>query len=91
VIALPPSFGALKATVICWSPGSTVGCAGADGTVLGMTIADAGEAGPAPFAFVAVTVHVYDFPFVKPPTTIGDDGPDASPGAPPFDDAQLTP
>jgi hypothetical protein len=26
-----------------------------------------------PFAFVAVTVNVYDVPFVKPETVIGDD------------------
>jgi hypothetical protein len=89
VIVLPPSPGAVKLTVMCSSPGATVGCAGADGTVLGITIADAGDAGPSPFAFVAVTVHVYDFPFVNAPTTIGDDGPEAEPGAPPFDDTQL--
>ena len=48
--------------MICALPGVTAGCAGASGTRFGITTADAGDAGPSPFAFVAVTVHVYDFP-----------------------------
>jgi len=89
VIVVPPSNGATNDTVICAFPRLTVGCAGADGTVLGMTTADAGDAGPEPFAFVAETVHVYDLPFVSEPTTIGDTAPDADPAVPPFDDAQF--
>jgi len=91
VIPLPPSLGAVNATEICALPAPTEGCGGAAGTVLGIAIADAGDAAPAPFTFVAVTVHVYDFPFVSPPTTIGDAAPDAKPVVPPFDDVHVTP
>jgi len=90
VIALPPSLGAENETVTCESPGATDGCAGAAGTVLGITTADAGDAGPAPFAFVAVTVHEYDLPFVNAVTTIGEPAPEADPAMPPLDDVQLT-
>jgi len=89
VIALPPSLGAENETVICESPGATDGCAGAVGTVLGITTADAGEGGPAPFAFVAVTVHEYNFPFVNLLTTIGEFAPEADPAAPPLEDVQF--
>jgi hypothetical protein len=89
VIVLPPSFGAVKLTEICAFPGVTPGWAGADGTVLGITTVDAGDAGPAPFTFVAVTVHVYDFPFVSPATTVGEAVSFAEPAVPPFDDTQL--
>ncbi len=90
MIALPPSPGAVNVTVICAFPGAAPGCAGADGTVLGIATADAGEAAVVPFAFVAVIVQVYYFPFVRLPTTIGDAAPFADPGVPPFDDVQLT-
>jgi hypothetical protein len=90
VIALPPSAGALNVTVICALAATTVGRAGADGTVLGITTAEGAEAGPSPSAFVAVTVHVYDFPFDRPVTTTGEATPDADPGLPPSDDTQLT-
>jgi hypothetical protein len=91
VIGLPPSNGAPKMTVTSPLPAPTVGVAGADGTVLGITTAEGGDAGPSPFAFVAVTVHVYDFPFDKPPTTIGDAAPAAAPDVPPFDDVHDAP
>jgi hypothetical protein len=91
VIALPPSSGAVTATVIFALPRVTPGWAGADGSVLGTTGSDAGDGAPEPFAFVAVTVHVYDFPFVSAPTTSGDAVPDAKPGAPPFDDVHPAP
>ena len=39
-----------------------------------------------PALFVAVTEHVYDFPFVRPDTVIGEAAPDPDPGVPPFDD-----
>ena len=86
MIELPPFAGAEKPTVICAFPGATVGCAGALGTVLGTAAADAADGTLVPFAFVAVTVHVYDFPFVSPVTTIGEAAPDAEPATPPFDD-----
>ena len=71
-------------------PATTVGVAGALGTVLGTTAADAGDATPVPFAFVAATVHVYDFPLVRLPTTVGDPRSDTEPAAPPFDDTHAT-
>jgi len=91
VIALPPSVGGVKATVTWPFPGVTVGCAGALGTVLGTAATDSGDAGPVPFAFVALTVQVYDFPFDRPPTTVGDAVSEAEPGVPPFDDVHTTP
>jgi len=87
VIALPPLAGATNETVTSPLPTATVGCAGALGTVLGTAATDAGDAAPAPSAFVAVTVHVYDFPFDNPLTTIGEPAPDPAPATPPFDDA----
>jgi len=77
-------------TVIRWLPGATDACRGADGTVLGTTAVDAGEGAPVPLAFVAVTVHAYDFPFVSAFTMIGEPAPDADPVAPPFDDVHVT-
>ena len=41
---------------------------GAPGTVAGTTAAEALEADPVPAAFVAVTVNVYEVPFVRPVT-----------------------
>jgi len=79
----------VNVTVILALPGATDGCAGAAGTVLGIATADAADAGPSPFAFVALTVHVYDFPFVRPVTASGDAAPDPEPAVPPFDDTQL--
>ena len=90
VIALPPSAGGTNDTVTCAFPATTVGCGGALGSVLGIAIADAADAAPVPFAFVAATVHVYDFPFVRPPITVGDAGSATEPGAPPFDDTHAT-
>jgi len=89
VIGLPPSKGAPNETDICVFPGVTVGCAGASGTRFGLTTADATDAGPSPFAFVAVTVHVYDLPFVNPVTTSGELGPEVDPPAPPSEDVQV--
>ena len=39
---------------------------GAPGTVDGVAAADAADTGPVPDAFVAVTVKVYEVPFVNP-------------------------
>ena len=90
MIALPPSAGATNDTVTCAFPATTVGAAGALGTVAGTTAADAGDTAPVPFAFVADTVHVYDFPFVNPTITVGDATSVTEPGAPPFDEAHAT-
>ena len=86
MIALPPSNGAPNETVTCAFPATTVGAVGALGTVLGTTLTDAVDIAPVPFAFVALTVQVYDFPFVNPVTTIGDPAPEADPGLPEFDE-----
>ncbi len=90
MIALPPSNGATNDTVTCAFPATTAGCTGASGTALGTATADADDVAPVPIAFVAVTVHVYDFPFVRPPTTVGEAVSVAEPGLPPFDDAHAT-
>ena len=90
MIALPPFPGATNDTVTCAFPATTVGAAGALGTVLGTTANEAGDNAPAPFAFAAATVHVYDFPFVRPPTTVGEAGSVTEPVTPPFDDTQAT-
>ena len=90
MIALPPFPGATNDTVICAFAATTVGCAGALGTVAGTTAADAGDSAPAPFTFVAATVQVYDFPFVSPPTTVGDAASVTEPVRPPFDDTHAT-
>jgi hypothetical protein len=42
--------------------------AGAEGTVAGVTGADATDWGPVPTAFVAATLNVYVVPFVSPVT-----------------------
>jgi hypothetical protein len=86
VIALPPFAGGVNETVICALPATTAGCAGAPGTVLGTTAADAGDGALVPSPFVAVTVHVYVLPFESAPTTIGDPALEAAPAAPPSDD-----
>jgi hypothetical protein len=90
VIGLPPSNGATNETVSCALPATTVGCAGGSGTRLGMTTAEAGETALVPFAFVAVIVQVYDFPFVSPETTIGEAAPVAEPAVPEFEDVHET-
>jgi len=92
VIADPPSLaGGVNATDNDPFPRVATTPVGAPGTVAGTTAADATDTVPAPTSFVAVTVHVYDFPFVNPDTTSGDDAPDADPAAPPFEDAHDTP
>jgi hypothetical protein len=75
--------------MICPSPGVAVGGAGGAGTVLGITEADGADGAPGPSAFVAVTVQLYDLPFVRSVTTSGDAVSLAEPGVPPFDDVQF--
>ncbi len=71
VMGDPPSLaGAVNATVACALPGVAVPIVGAPGTVAGVTLFDAAEAGPVPSAFVAVTVNVYAVPFASPVTGI---------------------
>jgi hypothetical protein len=87
VIGLPPSFGAATETERRWLPRATEGCAGADGSVAGTTRLDASDGGLVPTEFVAVTVHVYVLPFVKPLTVMGEALPLLLPVAPPLLDA----
>ena len=69
--------GAVHDTVACALPPTAVIDMGKLGFVAGVTDTDAdAELVPAPF--VAVTVNVYDVPFVRPVTTMGDDAPDTS-------------
>jgi hypothetical protein len=68
VIAEPPSADATHDTVASPLPAVTDGAAGADGTVRGVTELDEADGDPEPRAFAAVTVNVYDVPFVNPDT-----------------------
>jgi hypothetical protein len=91
VIARPPLNGAPNDTCTCPFPATTPGLAGAEGTALGTTAGDAGDAGPGPFAFRAKTWHVYDFPFERPTTSTGEATPAANPGTPPSEETHDTP
>jgi hypothetical protein len=71
VIGLPFDAGAIKLTVACVLPGVAVTPVGASGNAAGITLLEAADAGPGPTALVAVTVKVYDVPFVRPDTVIG--------------------
>ena len=62
---LAKSFGPRPALV-------DVSLALAPGTVTGVTLLDATEAGPVPKLLVAVTVKVYRVPLVRPPITMGE-------------------
>ena len=74
ILAPPLLAGGLKLTVICAFPGTPTTLVGALGTVagaVGVTVAEAADAGPLPTEFVAYAVQVYGSPFVSPITTIG--------------------
>jgi hypothetical protein len=78
VIATPPLLvGGPKLTVAIRLPPAAETEVGAPGTVPGITLFDAADAGPVPAELVAVTVNVYAVPLVRPPTTSGLAGPDA--------------
>ena len=83
--------GALNDTFTCPFPPTTPGLAGAEGTALGTTAGEGVDAGPGPFVFFAETWHVYDLPFDRPTTAIGEPAPEANPGTPPSDDTHDTP
>lgn len=75
---LPSVIGAEKATVAAPSPATattSLGCAGTCCATTGVTRLLAADAAPVPTAFVAFTVKVYDVPFVRPPSVIGDPEP----------------
>src|SRR3954447_19662352 len=90
VIGEPPSNGGENDTTTLAFPALTMGLAGASGTALSTTGADATEGRPAPFMFVARTVHVYVCPCDRPPRMIGDVAPPLLPGTPPSEDVQST-
>jgi len=90
VIARPPSNGAPNDTFTFPLPATTLGLDGADGTEEGTTAGDAGDTGPGPLTLLAETRHLYDLPFARPPTPMGEPEPLAVPGAPPFDDTHTT-
>jgi len=72
VIVLPPlEAGGVNTTLACPTPGVALFITGAPGNAAGLTARERAEAGPVPTAFVALTVKVYDVPFVRPVTTIG--------------------
>ena len=88
VMALPLFAPGVNATEADALPLSTLPIVGALGTVAGTNAADAAEGALVPLPFVAVTLHVYVLPLVRPVTTMGADGPDRLPGAPPLLDRQ---
>ena len=70
-MAEPPlEAGAVNVTVACALPPVAVPMVGAPGTVAGVTLLEAADAGPAPTAFVAVTVNVYAVPLARPVTVM---------------------
>ena len=73
MIALPPLLtGGVNATVADVLPATAAPIVGAPGTVAGVTLLDAAEGAPLPFALVAVTVNVYAVPLARPVTLHGD-------------------
>jgi hypothetical protein len=78
VIGEPPLLaGAVKLTVALPLAKTVETAVGAPGTVAGVTLFEAAEAGLAPALLVAVTVQVTDVPLVKPLTTMGELAPAA--------------
>jgi len=70
--------------MVAWDfPAAASPITGAPGTVAGVTLFEAAEAGPAPSAFTALTVNVYAVPRVSPPTGIVLHGASHVPIAPP--------
>ena len=89
--ALPPlTAGATNATDTEPTPRVPTRPVGPSGTVATRKLFDTAEGALVPAPFVAVAVHVYVPPLVKPLTTIGLPEPDADPGAPPVDETQDT-
>ncbi len=77
VIAEPPLFAGAENVTDAWAfPAVALPIVGACGTVVAVMLADAADAADVPLAFVAVTVNVYEVPFVSPVTVIGLDAPD---------------
>lgn len=90
MIAAPPSeTGAAKVTDACVLPAVAVPMVGAPGTVEGVTLFDAEDAGPLPIPFVAVTVKVYAVPLARPATRIAVHGAVQAPVNPPGEEVAV--
>ncbi len=69
MIALPPfEVGAVQLSVACPLPAEAETFVGALGGPIGVTAFEGVDAGPVPAPFVAVTVKVYEVPFMSPVT-----------------------
>ena len=69
VIGLPPlNTGACQLTRARPTPPAAATFVGGSGDVAGVTELDGSDGAPVPTALVAVTVNVYDVPFVRPAT-----------------------
>lgn len=91
MIDKPPFDGALHDTLAPVVPCKTAsGAPGAAGTVAGTNAFDGPDSPLVPTALVAVAVHWYVPPFVRPDTEIGEVAEDAEPEAPPPDDVHDT-
>ena len=78
MIAAPPLLlGDPKLTVAAALPPKAETDVGAVGTVAGVTLFDAADAGPVPAELAAVTVNVYAVPSLRLVTTSGLPAPDA--------------
>jgi hypothetical protein len=87
VMAEPPLLtGAENVTEACALPAVAAPIVGAPGTVAGVTLFDAADAGPVPTPFVAMTVKVYAVPFVRPSTVMEVHGAAHVPVKPPGED-----
>ena len=76
----PPLFvGGVNVMVACALLDVADGDVGASGTVAGVTGLDEMDDTPVPAALVAVTVNVYEVPFVSPVMVIGEDVPVPTP------------
>ena len=72
-MALPPLLvGAVKLTVTSPLPAVAVPIDGVPGTVEGVTLFEAADASPLPFALVALTVNVTALPLARPLTVMGE-------------------
>ena len=70
MLAPPVELGAVQDTASEPFDGVTAMFVGALGVVAGVTDEDGAEDAPAPLAFVALTVNVYDVPLVSPVTVV---------------------
>ena len=89
VIGLPSLLPGVNATDTEASPPTATPITGARGARAGITAFDTADGAVVPMEFVAVTAQTYVAPMVSDPTTIGLDGPDTPPSAPPFEDTHV--